>query len=104
MKIRPLLGVVALVLVALPAQAQVVSDTLSVFNPGGSVFISAPASEGSEATGISFVAAAFDPAQFGNYTVLLEPDGTISDVFGIASVPGVGAGLALASDGATGVT
>ncbi len=80
-----------LVLATLPAMGQatpaVISDTVTFFQPGvppdpSSIF------EGPEG-GVTFLvihavsAPTGNPSQFGSPTVLLEPNGNISDVFGV---------------------
>lgn len=68
------------------AQSAPVSDTLTVYDPQGNVFMSASANEANEdAATIISVPIAVDAAQFGNATDILEPDGTVSDIFGVCS-------------------
>ena len=110
MKMRWLLAVVGLALATLPAAAQApVSDTVFFFQRGQLV-LSFPLTETGEGGLTTFflllgVSPTGNPAQYGSYTVLTEPDGTISDVMGV--VPGNVMGtfnLAFSSDAETGLT
>ena len=82
-----------LLLIALPVIAQIAlpSDCLTVFDPNGAIFQQVCATEADEETNtvqhfyVINAANLVDPAQNGNPTILLDPDETISDVFGIAA-------------------
>jgi hypothetical protein len=65
-----------------------VSDTVTFFEPGA--VIPLPMTEGPGVAGEGSITFSFDsggptgnPSQFGSLTVLREPDGSISDVFGV---------------------
>ena len=66
------------------------SDSLTVYAPDGSIFAQTGLTEAEEQlnpNNIQFIPipnVLVDVSQFGNYTILVEPDGTGSDVFGIA--------------------
>jgi hypothetical protein len=101
---RYLFAVGAFLLATLPAAAQLVLfDTVTAFNPNGSIFNTISAFEGFE-SGIFGIVVDIDPAQFGNYTVLTEPDGTFSDVFGLFQQSTGGLFLGFMSDGESGLT
>lgn len=83
------------------AQSLPQSDTLTVYDSSGNIVVSPFADEANEnASAITIVPIAFDPAQFDNATALTEPNGTISDVFGICTGCGSDGGehLGFASD------
>jgi hypothetical protein len=100
-------GIAGPVMAALTAFAQAtspVSDSLTVYDPNHNIVASVIATEADEAAnGPNFIysipatSVAVDTSKFGNYTVLVEPDGTLSDIFGIASVNGALA-LSFSSD------
>lgn len=73
--------------------ALVNSDVITVYDSAGAVMrqLNAPESEPPNETYIINVNPDVwaDPGQFGNYTTLLEPDGSISDYFGVALVGGI---------------
>ncbi|TMH00966.1 MAG: PEP-CTERM sorting domain-containing protein [Betaproteobacteria bacterium] len=90
-----LVGLIWAASFAAPVAAQATtSDTVSFFL-NGVPFASFPLSEGQEPTTLTLlsimsVAPTGDATRYGSYTILTEPDGTISDVFGVvpASVQG----------------
>jgi hypothetical protein len=92
------LGVIATFLAArsLPAEASPsfpnintagLSDGIFILDPAGAVFRSATLTEANEAGGFFIAdileAGLVDPSQFGNFTVLVEPDNSQSDLFGV---------------------
>jgi PEP-CTERM motif len=98
---------------SLPATAQLgpgESDKLLIFQngtPAGTL----PISETSEinvvtaaTTILNSVNPAGNTALFGSYTVLTEPDGSISDVFGVVSFPGSPLGIGYSSAPESGMT
>ncbi len=102
---RRLSAVAAFLLATLPAAAQVpiFSDTMTIGN------VSLSAGESVEGLNIFTIGGSpsGDPSQFGNYTVLTEPDGSISDVFGVVRDPSpdlTGTFLAYISDGEGGLS
>ena len=96
MKLKNLLAGAALAIgLMLPASAQAASDTFTVFDPSGQIFVSVSLDEAGEDAGtIIVVPVAFNAALFGDATNLTEPDGTFSDIFGVCTC-GVGGALAL---------
>ena len=107
--VTALAGLVWITGFAPSAAAQlVVSDivTFSSIFGGGVTFVFSEATEGFVVLrNIAEVAPTGDAAQYGNYTVLTEPDGTISDVFGVVPVDSSGAfNFAFFSDSETGST
>ena len=102
----------ALVFATVPARAVPISDTLTFFQDSNSLSfsITETADEGNFIhilTLLNDISPTGDPAQFGFPTVLLEPDGSISDVFGVVEAD---AGydndfnFAFFSDGETGLS
>lgn len=96
-RIVAVVAYLAIACVAAPAAAIPVnglSDGMFVLDPNGNIFASMTNTEADEvANGPAFIYSIFDPtlidpAQFGHATVLIEPDGTDSDIFGVASVAG----------------
>lgn len=81
---------------ATPASAiPVISDWLNVYDGHKTLVESAILDEhGENAGSIVALSVAIDPGQFGNATVLREPNGQDSDIFGICTC-GVGGALAL---------
>ena len=75
-----------------PVRADQVSDVLNVLDPSGDVACSVSVSEADELTndflaltaGDCNVSSLVDVTQYGNPTYLMEPDGTISDIFGVS--------------------
>ena len=98
-------GVLALSLFVLGTTAQAqngYSDTLTVFNPDGTVFASVSAKEEEEQNDPKMIAfinipGLADPNQ-PNATTLVEPDGSYSDIFGVYSPNGTDVYLAFNSD------
>jgi PEP-CTERM motif len=92
--------------VANSARADQFSDSLTIFNGGGAIVDQVVVTEDQEvANGANFLyysnlaPAFFDQTQFGNATVLLESDGSVSDIFGLATGgPNGDTVLAFASD------
>ena len=83
------------------------SDTVTFSTQGGSITFSS--SEATEGFAIFILIAGIGPtgnsALYGSYTVLTEPDGTISDVFGVVPVDTIGpSNFAFFSDSETGST
>lgn len=78
-----------------------VSDYLAVYDAAGNVVASASVTDANENPNTIYYVpgVAIDANQFGNYTVLTEPDGSISDAFGIATGGPDGLDLAFQSDG-----
>lgn len=77
------------------------SDGMWIVGPDGSIIASRLVDEISENPTVVYgLPQAGNPAVFGNYTILLEPDGSFSDIFGIADLfDGLGpTNLAFASD------
>lgn len=67
------------------------SDTLTVFHPNGTVAYSVSVNESTEDPNTIYLINApnlVNPALVGHATSLTEPNGTFSDIFGIANVPG----------------
>lgn len=72
--------------------APVNSDAITVYNSTGAVMRQAIAPE-DEPANLTYIinvdpAVWADPNQFGNYTTLLDPDGSISDYFGVVRTSG----------------
>ena len=83
------------------------SDTVTFSTQGGSITFSS--SEATEGFAVFILIAGIGPtgnsALYGSYTVLTEPDGTISDVFGVVPVDTIGpSNFAFFSDSETGST
>src|SRR5260370_7069880 len=81
----PVLTSLALLMLAtLPggAYAQPVSDTMTLSQVGG-ITVTLPFEGLTEVVSVLSIAPTGNAAQFGSPTVLLEPDGRISDVFGV---------------------
>jgi hypothetical protein len=94
--LRGLFTVGALLLASLPAAAQApISDTFTFFQ-NGVLFGPAPEAEGSpfdQGRPVALISLGGliispDLAQYGDYTVLTEADGSISDVFGVVFLGG----------------
>ena len=115
MKLSLLVAVAALILSSsLPATAQLgpgESDRLLILQNGvdfGQPLSILEANEtgiiGLAFLSINSVSPAGNAALFGSYTVLTEPDGTISDVFGVFSVPNSPLGIGFFSAPESGAT
>jgi len=81
----------SVMIVALPALADTLSDSLTVFDPAGNVAYSVSVTEGLEDPNEIYfinVSGLIDPSQVGNATTLVEPDGSYSDIFGVAGING----------------
>jgi hypothetical protein len=116
-KLAPALLLAGVIFAAVPGVASAISDTLTVFNPNGSINSQISAFEGQEGNGTSiflignpFLA---DPAQFGKATTLCEvagcnatsPPSSFSDIFGVVQATIGGTNfyfLAFTSDGENG--
>jgi hypothetical protein len=100
-----------------PGRADAISDTLTVYNPNGTVFAQVSALDSQEGAGTSvfLIGNAFiaDPAQFGHATTLCEvascnatsPPSDFSDIFGVVQASILGQNfffLAFTSDGENG--
>lgn len=90
-----LLPLACLLFAAVPGVADAISDTLTVYNPNGTIFseVSALESQEDNGTNVFFIGNPFiaDPAQFGKATTLCEVAGCnatsrpidFSDIFGV---------------------
>jgi hypothetical protein len=82
-------------------QASIISDSLTVYDPTGAVFAQVSVAEDVEDPNTIYFISNLDfpdlvdPTQLGNATGVFEPDGSLSDVFGLISSP-VAEGLCLA--------
>ena len=91
-----LVGLVWAASFAAPVAAQATpSDTVRFFL-NGVPFFSFPLSEGQEPVTVTFLSLmgvdpTGDATRYGSYTILTEPDGTISDVFGVVPTGAPGA-------------
>lgn len=96
MKLKNLLAGAALAIgLILPASAQAASDTFTVYDALGNIFVSVSLDDSVENAGtIITVPVAFNAALFGDATNLTEPGGGFSDIFGICTC-GIGGALAL---------
>jgi len=84
-------GLACALLFASPLFADNISDYFRVTDPNGKVVYQFAVSEGIEDPNEIYfinVKGLVDPSQFGNATTLVEPDGSFSDIFGIASING----------------
>ncbi len=118
MKTRMFVGIAQFLLVvvfaAVPAVADSVSDTLTIFNPQGHIVQQVVALESQEDNGLNafFIQAAGfeDDTQFGNATVLCQtlpcdatsPTSNFSDIFGIVQIAPGDFRLGFSSDGENG--
>ena len=86
-------------------EASVISDSLTVYDPTGAIFAQVSVTEDAEDPHTIYfinIPDLVDPSQFGNPTSLLDPDGSLSDVFGIIRSPfAEGRLLAFSSDSET---
>jgi hypothetical protein len=102
--IRVLLPLCILFLLSLPALADPVdpvSDWLRVYNQAGQIVYQVSVTESLEDPNQIYYIdqpGLADPAKFGYATTLIEPDGSYSDIFGVANTAG-GLFLAFSSDG-----
>ena len=94
MKTRIWIGLLAaaMLLIGLPAAAQVPSDCFTIYAKDGTIALQVCATEGDEEEVALFIVAGSgfantDPAIIDSPTVLLEPDGSISDIFGVFIAP-----------------
>ncbi|MBZ5648428.1 MAG: PEP-CTERM sorting domain-containing protein [Acidobacteriia bacterium] len=81
----------SVMIVALPAIADTLSDSLTVFDPAGNVAYSISVTEALEDPNEIYfinVSGLIDPNQYANATTLVEPDGSYSDIFGVGSING----------------
>jgi PEP-CTERM motif len=86
-----LLSVGALMLAAFPAQAGLLpSDSMTVYDPTGAIFAQKVVFDANEDPTVIYTVPGvpIDPAQYGSATTLLEPNGSYSDIFGVAKVNG----------------
>jgi hypothetical protein len=86
-----------------PVQADSISDSFTVYSPTRAVVASVSATDATEnPTQVYSISntSLLDPSQFGNFTVLLNADGTASDIFGINN-NGTTLNLAFTSDSET---
>jgi len=86
--IRPLLPTVVGSVLALSSLSSTaaISDSLTVFSPNGSVFASVSVDEANHKGAdiiILDIPGIVDANLFGDYTAVVDPDGTLSDIFGI---------------------
>jgi hypothetical protein len=76
----------SLLLCARPVLADAISDSLTVYSPSGKAVASVSASEAGEDPNHAYIipyTGIVNEQLFGDPTVLLDPDGKVSDVFGI---------------------
>jgi hypothetical protein len=76
----------SLLLCATPVLADTISDSLTVYSPSGNAVASVSAPEASEDSNHVYIipyTGVVNEQLFGDPTVLLDPDGKVSDVFGI---------------------
>lgn len=117
LRVAPLLLLACMVFAAVPGVADAISDTLTVFNPNGSINsqISALDSQEGNGTSVFLIGNPFlaNPAQFGKATTLCEvagcnassPPSAFSDIFGVVQATIGGQTfffLAFTSDGENG--
>lgn len=117
-KLAPVLLLACVVFAAVPGMADAISDTLTVFNPNGTINSQIAALDSQEGNGtvVFLIGNPFlaDPAQFGHATTLCEngngcnansPVSAFSDIFGVVQASIAGQTfyfLAFTSDGENG--
>jgi hypothetical protein len=80
------LAAAAAVGLSTPASAAAISDSMTVWDPTGAVAFKTLAMEPDDPDTFYTTPVAVDVTQFGNPTVLLEPNGRASDIFGVCTL------------------
>jgi hypothetical protein len=92
-------ALVAVVAAPIAAQAAKASDKLVVYNAKGNIVARQVVTEDSgETVGFHKINIVFNPAEFGDFTALLDPNGTISDIVGLHTTLAGGLAFGFKSD------